>query len=515
VNSGIIGDRVLRSSFGGTTPEHGYGQVDNFGVLMMNGRIVNQASGIITGYNAIFTQGNAAANRIDNYGMIDASNDGVLSSYLIVNHRGAAINTGVAGFACVHAYGNVVNFGYMLGQDYGMLLEGSNTTVVTYGGPRVAGVANFDGSPVYNGEISSILRSTGKVNSGGPYLSGDAVMMDTEHSTLTLRSTSSGGHVWLPVIKGPMVGGFNGDFDSPSAHQSNTLGFDFNGLGAAQLGALRAAVARSVHHGVRGRYFSGQADVRGHLYHWVDWASVAVRDSAAPAATSPTPAPAPSSTAIRQDLAAPAEYITRPGQPASVAATQGRGHDGCRLSAGRRPARGGHDGHRAAHRPGGGARARPHPAPGWPPHSVSRPSRNRPRGPGVPPGNAAADARALSGSSRSRDNEAAGPRVAGPRGTAALPARAGGAAGRHLGLGPRPGQARRRARGAYRGGRLQGPPGEHWESAGRFNFPASSAFNATRGYQSGWPPTGVRISWQCGMAAGSCRGRTYLANRLG
>ena len=75
-NSGIIGDRVLRSSFGGTTPEHGYGQVDTFGVLMMNGQIVNQASGTITGYNAIFTQGNAAANRIDNYGMIDATNDG-------------------------------------------------------------------------------------------------------------------------------------------------------------------------------------------------------------------------------------------------------------------------------------------------------------------------------------------------------------------------------------------------------------------------------------------------------
>ena len=237
----------------------------------------------------------------------------------------------MAGFACVHAYGNVVNYGYMLGQDYGMLLEGSNTMVVTYGGPPVAGVANFDGSPVYNGEISSILRSTGKVNSGGPFLSGDAVMMDTEHSTLTLRSTASGGHVWLPVINGPMVGGANGDFDSASAHQSNTLVFDFNGLGAAQLGALRAAVAQSVHQGVNGQYFSGQADVSGHLYHWVDWASVAVQGSAAPAATSPTPAP--SSTAVRQDLAVPAEYTTRPGQPASM----DTGHVAATAVAGSRP----------------------------------------------------------------------------------------------------------------------------------------------------------------------------------
>src|SRR5579859_1092614 len=226
VNRGTIGDRVPGSSFGGATAEHGYGQIDSYGVLMADGTVVNDAGGLITGYNAIFTTGSAASNRIDNYGDIDATNDGALSSYLIVNHQGGAINTGPAGFACVHAYGDVINYGYMLGSDYGMLLEGAGTQISDYGGPPVPGVRNFDGSAVYNGEISSIPRSTGVVNTGGPYLSADAVMMDTSHSTITLDTTTSGGTVWLPVINGPMVGGFNGDFDSAAAHQVNTLAFD-------------------------------------------------------------------------------------------------------------------------------------------------------------------------------------------------------------------------------------------------------------------------------------------------
>jgi hypothetical protein len=286
LNAGVIGDRVPGSLLGGSTAEHGNGQVDAVGIAMAGGTIDNAASGTITGYNAVVTTGPSRGDVLNNAGVIDATHDGVISRFLIVNHPGGRISTGLAGFASVRAGGDVVNYGYLLGQDFGVLMQGNGTYLADYGGPPVPGVVNYDGSRVHDGEISAVFRSTHRINTMGPYLSGDAVLMDSEHASLALHSTASGGTVWLPVINGPMVGGFNGDSDSPSAHQTNTLAFDFHGIPPEQLAALRSAVAHSAKRDEFGTYYTGQFTLRQHVYHWVDWAAVTVDGRPVTSATS-------------------------------------------------------------------------------------------------------------------------------------------------------------------------------------------------------------------------------------
>jgi hypothetical protein len=270
VNTGSIGVKLM-GSFGVSDALSGYGQENATGIYTAgDATITNQAGGYIGGYNAVFTNGSGT---VDNYGTILASNDGVLSGFHVTNHTGGLINTTVAGFACIHAYGDVDNYGAMLGQDYGLLVEGSGT-VNDYGGPPIAGVTNFDGSAVSNGEISALPRSTMKPNTMGPYLSADAILLDGDGITVNLIAQTVNGTLYLPAIVGPMDGGFNGTFNSASAHEVNTLNLQLDGISAADGAALQAAITASAKTNAMGTYYSGTFTLMGVTYHWEDFAKV-------------------------------------------------------------------------------------------------------------------------------------------------------------------------------------------------------------------------------------------------
>ena len=287
INNGMIGDFPGVSNK--SNPFYSYDQENDVGVFLYDGTITNNAGAVISGFNAVFTKGNGTLN---NYGTLLGSNDGALTGYVVNNYANASLSNGVAGFACIHAYNTVNNYGYMLGQDYGILADGHGFTINDYGGQAVAGVSNFDGSQVYNGEISALQRGPETPNVNGPYMTLDAIMLDTNGTTVNLYSTTINNVVYLPVIVGPMEGGFNGDFASGSAHVVNTLNFVFNGITVAQQNALQAAVAHSYHSGPHGVYSSGSVVLNGNTYHWEDFAFVTVQGKAitgTPVPTSPTP----------------------------------------------------------------------------------------------------------------------------------------------------------------------------------------------------------------------------------
>ena len=269
INNGTIGDFPGVSNK--SNPFYSYDQENDVGVFINNGTITNNRGASITGFNAVFTKGSGTLN---NYGTILGSNDGALTGFVVNNYANASLSNGVAGFACIHAYNTVNNYGYMLGQDYGILADGHGFSINDYGGQAVAGVKNFDGSQVYNGEISALQRGNELPRTNGPFLTLDAIMLDTNGSTVNLISTTINNTVYLPVILGPMDGGFNGDFDSANAHVLNTLNFAFNGLSTTQVNGLETAIALSRKSGPRGTYYSGSFTLNGHLYQWEDFAAV-------------------------------------------------------------------------------------------------------------------------------------------------------------------------------------------------------------------------------------------------
>ena len=239
---------------------------------MQGGTITNNVGAVINGYNAVFT-GNAGT--LDNYGVIVGVNDGALSGYVINNHANAGIGTLTAGFACVHSYSTVNNYGYMLGADYGILADGNGVVINDFGGPIAPGVTNFDGSPVYNGEISSLNRGTELPNGTNDFSTLDAIMLDSTGMTVNLISTQDGATVYLPRIVGPMEGGFNGSFASATTSGKNTLNLQLNGIASSEASALMAAIVASKRQNAQGTYYSGSFTMsNGFVYQWEDFALV-------------------------------------------------------------------------------------------------------------------------------------------------------------------------------------------------------------------------------------------------
>ena len=271
-NNGTIGDFPAVSDK--ANPFYSYDQENDVGVFIYDGTVTNNRGATISGFNAVFTKGNGTLN---NYGTLLGSNDGALTAYVVNNYAGASLSNGVAGFACIHAYNTVNNYGYMLGQDYGILADGHGFAINDFGGPAVPGVKNFDGSQVYNGEISALQRGSELPRTSGPYMTMDAIMLDTNGSVVNLNSTTVNGVVYLPLILGPMDGGFNGDYSSPSAHVLNTLNFNFTGITAAEASTLQTAVAQSYKSGPNGNYYSGSVTINGMTYHWEDFAHVTLQ----------------------------------------------------------------------------------------------------------------------------------------------------------------------------------------------------------------------------------------------
>jgi len=268
-NNGIIGDNNVSSK---SDAHYDYGQENSDGIYMQGGSIVNAAAGVINGYNAVFTRNTGT---LDNYGVIVGVNDGTLSGYVVVNHLNASLSTNQAGFACAHAYANLTNYGYMLGNDYCVLAEGDGTVITDYGGPPVDGVKNFDASQVYNGEISSLIRGPETPNSAGPYATADAIMLDATGMTVNLISTTSNGVLYLPCIVGPMEGGFNGSFASATRSGKNTLNLQLDGISVAEATALQQAITASKTSNGNGTYFSGSFTMsNGFTYQWEDFALV-------------------------------------------------------------------------------------------------------------------------------------------------------------------------------------------------------------------------------------------------
>ena len=291
INNGTIGDFPAVSNK--SNPFYSYDQENDVGVFLYYGTITNNRGALLTGYNAVFTKGSGTLN---NYGTIVGNNDGALTAFVVNNYANASLSNGVAGFACIHAYNTVNNYGYMLGQDYGILADGGGFSINDYGGQAVAGVKNFDGSQVYNGEISALQRGNELPRTSGPFLTLDAIMLDTSGSTVNLMSTTVNNVVYLPVILGPMEGGFNGDYASASAHVLNTLNFNFSGISTTQADGLKTAIAQSLKSGPNGHYYSGSFTLNGHFYQWEDFAEVEYNGTPVQGAT-PTPTPKPTATA--------------------------------------------------------------------------------------------------------------------------------------------------------------------------------------------------------------------------
>jgi hypothetical protein len=269
VNYGQIGVKVS-GSFATDDPLSGYGQFNANALLIAgNGSIINKPGAYMGGYITIFTFG---AGTIDNFGTIAAIGDGMLTGYDVTNHEGGAIVTGTMGYACIHAYGKVDNYGYMLGKDYALLADKNNAVINDYAGGVVPGVVNFDGSPVYDGEISALVG--GKPNDAGPYLASDAILLNGDAMTVNLIARTIGGALYLPVIVGPMVGGFNGTYSSATDHKVNTLNLQLDGITAADATALRAAINATKQSNAKGEYYGGKVTVLGHTYHFEDFAMV-------------------------------------------------------------------------------------------------------------------------------------------------------------------------------------------------------------------------------------------------
>ncbi|GCE14793.1 hypothetical protein [Tengunoibacter tsumagoiensis] len=304
-NNGTIGDFPIISDK--NNPFYSYSQENDDGIVLYDGTITNNQTGVITGNNAVFTKGTGTLN---NYGKIVGNNDGALTGYVVNNYANASLSNGVAGFACIHAYNTVNNYGYMLGQDYGILADGKNYAINDYGGQAVPGVKNFDGSQVYNGEISALQRGSELPRTTGPYNTMDAIMLDTNGVTVNLISTTVDTTVYLPVILGPMVGGFNGDFASPTAHMINTLNFDFHGLSADQENALKTAVSQSYQSGPNGNYYSGSIMLDGHTYHWEGFAQVLFQGQNILSTPPPTSTPIALATATRGQVEIASGQIT-------------------------------------------------------------------------------------------------------------------------------------------------------------------------------------------------------------
>ncbi len=278
-NYGSIGDDTLSNcSFCG--PPGYYGQGDPAAILIAGqATVTNEPSGYLSGYNAFFTEsGNGVFN---NYGVVFGVNDGLLTGYLINNYENAGIVTGVAGFANMHNYNDVTNYGYILGADYAILAQNANGTIDDYGGPQVAGITDFEGHPVYNGEISAIPRNATVPNPnptpiGTPELGGASFEIIAPNVTVNLYDRVIGGTTYFPMILGPMDGGFNGSFANATASiKGAVINFSFPDLPAAQANAFKSAIAASRTSNANGTFYTGTYTLTyGGVTFPYEWANV-------------------------------------------------------------------------------------------------------------------------------------------------------------------------------------------------------------------------------------------------
>ncbi len=204
-----------------------------------------------------------------------------MTGYLINNYENAGIVTGVAGFANMHNYGNVTNYGYILGADYAILAQNANGTIDDYGGPQVSGITDFEGHPVYNGEISAIPRGATVPNPnptpiGTPELSGASFEIIAPNVTVNLCDRVIGGTTYFPMILGPMDGGFNGSFASSTASiKGAVVNFSFPDLPTAQANAFKSAIAASRTSNANGTFYTGSYTLTyGGVTFPYEWANV-------------------------------------------------------------------------------------------------------------------------------------------------------------------------------------------------------------------------------------------------
>lgn len=282
INNGVIGDFYVNSFGAYTNPpasantnEGNYAseQIASGSIFVSNGAhttITNTARGYIGSANGIFTFNGGGT--IYNYGIIAGQNDSILSSYAQTNFDNGGLGMSNLGFAGTHAYTGFQNYGYILCNDYGVLVEGPDTNANTYGGKQVPGVTDFLGRNVYNGEISCQVFPSHRTVTDPDRLSVNPVMMDGTGETINLVSRTIDGVVYLPVIVSEMNGGFNGSFAGGKG--ANTLNFNFTGLSLADYHTLIDAIASSEQQTTHGTYFTGSVAIQGISYNWSSFAYV-------------------------------------------------------------------------------------------------------------------------------------------------------------------------------------------------------------------------------------------------
>ncbi len=268
-NTGIVAGGYLEEDCCGIKID---GNKDTTGSGLGTSLIENY--GHISGYNAFFSGGGSGLFVNHRFATVLAGNDALLTGYPTYNYPDAALQTIYSfSFACTHAYSNVTNYGYMLGQDYGILQEGNGVVVNDFGGPAAVDsnnnpILNYNGAPVYNGELSVLYRNdpvSGKpetVNPDTAYTTStpgvDCINMDANNSTVNLISqTTADGKLWLPEMVSTICGGFDGNFTSASSNEKNTLNFQANGIDMPSAGALVQAILAAKQSNANGTYYSG------------------------------------------------------------------------------------------------------------------------------------------------------------------------------------------------------------------------------------------------------------------